>query len=467
MADRRAELVVQAAQALVNAAGAGMITGEPLPIYRAETVAGPRAGALRLYAGLGTGPLYRALAADKAALARQFFGWPFQGDPAVYLDGQALRMEAPWPAELARSVIRLRAVCRQPKGNGRWVLGVNETGRNVIGALSDDTPNWLLGGTTGSGKTVALLSAGLQLSWDPSTRLVLVDGKLGAGLGPLMNLPGVVGPLATDVVAARDALGWVYGELQRRYTVVASEGEEAARRFTRLVVVFDEFQEFTGDAVVAELLRRIVSRGRAAQVHTLLATQHPVKAAFGDDSTIKRNLPGRVALKVLDAKASEVVVGAPLPRADRLQGAGDAYAIGGTIHRTQLVLVDHRDLDEAERQPPMLDAWPAFEPEAVGQEPTVQWAYDGEELAYSLAVAWGKYDGCTGRPTLVDALEDAGLGRPGVSRARRLLRLGRDQLEALGDMGLDLCEVPTPPVVTARAPGPGEIVDVIPLGSGD
>ncbi len=460
MDDERAELLVQTAQGLVQIAGMGVLTkGEPVQVFRVETVAGPRAGAVRLYAGLATGTLFRALASDNAAMARQFIGWHFTGDPSVYLDGRTIRIEAPWPTELAQASVRLRSVCRQPKGDGRWVLGVNEVGQTVVASLSDETPSWLLGGTTGSGKTVALLSAGLQLSWDPSARLVLVDGKMGAGLGPLVNLPGVMGPLVTEVAMAREALGWVHGELQRRYRVIVSDGEKAARRFPRLVVLFDEFQEFTGDAVVAELLRRIVGRGRAARVHCLLATQHPTVKTFGDEA-VKRNLPGRVALKVLDAKASEVIVGAPVPRADRLMGAGDAYAIGNTIHRTQLVLVDERDLDEAERQPTELAEWPGFEPEDVGQEPTVQWRYSGEELAYGLAGAWRG----EGRPRLQRALERAGLGRPGSTRAERLLHLCREQFEVLEELGVGLAEVV--PKVFAESEGtrPGQIIDVPLLG---
>ena len=459
MTDQRADLLNQTAISVMQAAAAGLITREPVQIFSAQPIVGPRAGAICLHAGLATRSLFRALSADNAATARQFFSWHFTGDPSVYLDGPALRMEATWPAELAQNFIRLRAICRQPKGDGRWVLGINEVGQNVIGCLNNNTPNWLLGGTTGSGKTVALLAAGLQLSWDPSIRQVLIDGKMGAGLGPLANLPGVVGPLATDVATARDALGWVHTELKHRYQVIAAEGEQAAQRFPRLVILFDEFQEFTHDVAVDELLRRIVSRGRAARIHTLLATQHPTISAFGKDGSTKRNLPGRIALKVLDAKASEVIVGAPIPRADRLSGAGDAYIIGSSIHRTQLVLVDHRDLDQAERQPPTLETWPEFGPDDIGQEPMVQWSYTGEQLAYGLASAYRGH----GRPRLQDALEKAGMGRPGSTRASRLLRLCREQLEVMEELGLGLTEVPPRPFMESEGAQPGQIIDVVPL----
>ncbi|RLC83851.1 MAG: hypothetical protein DRJ03_15910 [Chloroflexi bacterium] len=455
--DQRADLLNQTAQSLMQAAGAGLITREPIYVFSAQPIVGPRAGALSIHAGLGTGKLCRALSADKAALARQFISWHFTGHPSVYLDGPALRIEAPWPSELAQDSIRLAAVCKQPKGNGRWVLGVNERGQNIIGKLDDETPNWLLGGTTGSGKSVALHNMGLQLSWDVGARQVLIDGKMGAGLGVLANLPGTVGPVATDVITARDALGWVYAQLEERYRAIAAEGEQAAARFPHLVTLFDEFQEFTGDAAVLELLRRIVNRGRAARIHTILATQHPtIPDAFGDDSTIKRNLPGRVALKVLDAKASEVIIGGPVPRADRLAGRGDAYTIGGAINRVQLLLVDHRDLDQAERQPPPLETWPEFEPSAIGQEPTVQWAYTGEQLAYGLKAAHQN----DGRPALQMALEKAGLGRPGSTRAARLLRLCREQLEVLEELGLGLKQVAAKPYMDSPGTHPGQIIDV-------
>ena len=251
----------------------------------------------------------------------------------------------------------------------------------------------------------------------------------------------------------------MHTELKRRYQIIAAEGEQAAQRFPRLVILFDEFQEFTHDGVVDELLRRIVSRGRAARIHTLLATQHPTIAAFGKDSSTKRNLPGRVALKVLDAKASEVIIGAPIPRADRLSGAGDAYTIGRSIHRTQLVLVDHRDLDQAERQPLTLETWPEFGPDDIGQEPMVQWGYTGEELAYSLASAYRGH----GRPRLQDALEKAGMGRPGSTRASRLLRLCREQLEVMEELGLGLTDILPRPFMESEGAQPGQIIDVVPL----
>jgi len=453
MADKQKQAYLnQTAEALIAAAQGGAL-GRPVQVLQAETIAGPRAGAVRLFCGLATGYLYRVLSADDAALARQFVAWPFQGDVQVFLDGRAVRVEAPWPPDLAVKAIRLREIAPHPKGGGRWVVGVDEVGRTVIGGLTDSSPHWLIAGTTGSGKTTALLGAAYQLAQDPKARLVIIDGKGGAGLAPLSHLPGVVGPVAGDAVSARRALAWVHNELRRRYEALADRRGDG---WPLLVVIFDEFQELTGEPAVAELLRRIVLKGRAARVHCLLATQHPTVRMFGEDGgAVKRNLPARLALRVLDAEASRVAVGAPVPRADRLTGAGDGYTITAAVHRVQVALVEARDLDRLPRAEPEIEDWPEVEAEDLGQEVEApRWAYTGAELACGLVAAargWG-------RPRMVEMMADLGLGRPGAERAIRLLQLGREQLEALDSLGVDLTERPT--WRATAAPEPGRIVDL-------
>jgi len=427
--DSKRQILEQWGNLIVRNAHSGALTGKPLFISQVIAISGPRAGALELHAGVESGRLLRVLAADSCAILRQFIPFDFVGEPACYMSGRYVRVEAGWPDSLAEKDIKLSDLGQHPKDGGRWIAGKNELGQTVTLGLNNSSPHWLIAGTTGAGKSYAMRSAVSQLCRDPGNRLVLIDGKFGEGLKPLAHIANLVGPLAKDVDTARQALSWAVGEMRRRYESPNGQG--------RLVVVCDEVQEIAQDALCAELLRRLVTQGRAARVHCILGTQHPVKAMFGDDPTIKRNLPGRLALKVLDAKSSEVAVGAAQPRADYLLGAGDAYAIvPGKVHRAQLAYIPERELGDLPHGEPLLSEWPDYDPGAAGTLPEVKWAYEGGELAVSIIQA---HLG-NGRRKLVEALKEAGFDACEGDRVKRLSKLGRDACDWLKSNGWTLLE---------------------------
>lgn len=423
MSDVRKNLLTQWATSIAQAAQSGALDGgKPITIHSIETVCGPRAGALEIHSGFDTGRLQRVLSAGDCALHRQFVPWRFEGEPSVYLVSRYVRLEAAWPTEMAESNIQLASLGLHPKDGGRWIAGKNETGATVTLSVSDRVPHYLFGGWTGSGKTWALRSALLQLSGDPDNQLVLIDGKFGDGLGCLGHIPGLVGPVAVDVESSRAALAWAVREMRERYGRPDRQG--------RIIVCIDEIQEFTGksgDALITEFIRKLASQGRGAGVHLFIGTQHPVSEVF-TDGTIRRNLPGRVALRTEDAKASQVVIGASMPRADRLLGAGDCYCVTpSACHRAQLAYVPAAELEKMSARDPVLSAWPEADAEAGGTLPDTdapRWEYGGDELAIALVAV--SESAKAGRGALRDRLEGEGLGRPGSDRADRLLALARD-----------------------------------------
>jgi len=412
----RGKLLTEWAGYIAHAAGSGALTGKPVEVQRTVGIVGPRAGALEMLAGLDAGRLLRAFSKNDGATLRQFVPWKFPGDPQIFMSGRYLRLEAAWPTELAETMIRLSDLGSRPKGGGRWIAGKAENGFAVVMGLGNETPHFLVAGSTGSGKSVALRNAILQLAQDKDNNIVLLDGKYGESLGQVAHLCDV-GPVATEGPEMRAALGWAYSEMRQRY--------EAGQHRGRLIVVFDEFQEAVDDPVIVGLLKRLAAQGRAAGVHLILSTQHPSLDAFGDGTT-RRNLTGRLALRVADGDASRVAVGASTPRADALLGAGDCYALApGATHRVQGVYLDKREIDVAGTGTWLFDEWPDYQAEGIGQDlPKSRpgWSYDGPELAVSIVSA---SEG-EGRPAMVKRLDAAGLGKPGAERAIRLLKLGRD-----------------------------------------
>lgn len=429
MQDQRDLLLQRWAGAIDKAARLGALTGDPnkpIVIREIGTIAGPRAGAIEIDAGIHAGLLLRALGRDDGAVMRQFIPWAFVADPAIYLAGRFVRIEAGWPDALARKSISVAQMNTRPNKSGHWLAGMNENGRPVILRLSDAAPHYLIAGTTGAGKTVALRSLIVQLARN-GDRLILIDLKP-EGLIGFDHLPGVLGPLATTIDDARSALAYAVAEMRRRYDTHDTTAP-------LWCVCVDEIQELSADPACVELIRQLTAQGRAARVHVILATQHPVNDALGD-ATIKRNMTGRIALRVSDAKASEVSIGQSTPRADWLLGAGDAYAITpGNIQRTQIAYIPKQEIERAAIALPAINEWPAFVAEAsLPGNGAATWT--GQELAISLGAAYRK----DGRPALIKALAAAGLSQPGGDRARRLLAIGREQLIALRDRGLDVCD---------------------------
>jgi hypothetical protein len=287
----------------------------------------------------------------------------------------------------------------------------------------------------------------VQLAKDNDNRMVLIDAKWGDGLGCLGALPGLVGPVADDPRQARAALAWAAREMRLRYQSGGYQG--------RVIVGIDEVQELEDPASI-ELLRKIVTLGRGAGVHVLVGTQHPTKDAFGDTS-VKRNLTGRVALKVEDGVASNVVIGQAAPRADHLLGSGDAYAVvPGRVRRLQMAYIPQPDLAKYDgRGAYSLEAWPDGDPaDALGRLPDevpedhVSGSDEPAEIGAAIEAALGDH----GRPWLRDRIQDATGSKPGASKARRLLALGRGIYQWLESDGLQVVERGARPVTSKSQP---------------
>lgn len=394
------------------------VLGNQLSIQQTSIVNGPRAGALEIHAGLQSGDLLRTLSADDCAILRQFIPWDFIGEPAAFMSGRSVRIEAGWSADMADDDISLASLGQHPAGGGRWLVGRNERGHVLTAGLSDMTPHWLISGATGSGKTTAIRSMIGQLSNDPDNRLVLIDAKHGASLRHMSNVRGLVGPLADDVTSARAALAWSVTEMANRYS--------GGRDDRRVVVVIDEVQEIANDKLAAESLRKLVIQGRGARVHAIVATQHPVIASLGGP-TVGRNLVGRLALRVSDADASRVALGASNPRADHLLGRGDAYAVSpGATHRTQVAYLDA----EPETAMPDMDEWPDVKTDL----PDNGWPTGDEIGAAILSATRGE-----GRLKFQRSADELGVTVADNNRAVKLLGLARDTLDFMNDHGMAVC----------------------------
>jgi hypothetical protein len=416
----RENLLSEFASIMLRAAYDGKLDGKRLMIdENVVGINGPRSGALEMLAGFDSGRLINALAANDCALARQLIPWNFKLDPSVYMSGRFVRVEAGWPDRLAETDVRVSALRTAlvmdhiMRKSGRWLAGKCEDGRVAVPLLGGDAPHLAVSGVTRSGKTVTLRSMIAQLS-ERHTPMVLIDGKNGDGLRGLDRLPGVIGPLASDVETARGALSWALLEMSKRY-------ENPERDRSLLLVAIDEVQELNKDKAFSQMVERIATQGGAAGLSLVLATQHPSVDNFGGPVT-KRQIGQHIALRVTDADASRVAMGRSEPRADRLLGCGDAWIERGgeECQRVQIAMYDERKIVGMLTDGRMFEEWPEVATEEALPD---KWPGAAELGA---AIVLVQRDASTGKDRYLRALRDE-FDLPGMSndRAVKLLKYAR------------------------------------------
>lgn len=413
-----------------------LTSGKRIKIHAAGVVNGPRAGSLELQVGLQASDLLKSL--DEPTV-KQLIPWKFSGIPVAYIppESRCVRIEAGWPPELSVSDIPFRRLGDHPRGGGTYIVGVNETGRTVTSQFDDSKPTLLVAGHPGSGKSFSIRSIAAQVSgaaWGikSGTKLVLVDGKRGEGLDQVAKLPGVVGPVATDNLNATKAMAWTLAQmndrLDEKFAHLTLAQKEAAGR---IIVIVDEVQEFARDAAFIALLSQISRQGRAAWVHTLVATHHPTVSVLSD-SVLKNVLVGRIGLRVMGYKASEVVFNGPTPRADYLQGKGDSYvAMPSGIQRVQWAYFTEGELARMSGAEHELTEWPDWDGNLSQDR-----RFTGAEIGAAMAHA----EAGGGRDTLKRFLAEQGLQPPGSGRAGELLKVGKEAVAKLKELRYNLCQ---------------------------
>ncbi|MHB8335518.1 MAG: FtsK/SpoIIIE domain-containing protein [Acidimicrobiales bacterium] len=190
-------------------------------------------------------------------------------------------------------------------------LGPNEEG--VMTLLSLIEQNVLGGGAPGSGKSAALSILVAACALDPNVDLWLFDGKL-VELAPWDECArSFVGP---NLELAITALEQLRDEMNSRYRELLVRGlrkvpRDGTMRFQ--VVVIDELALYVAGvdkklaSQFAELLRDLVSRGRAAGVIVVAATQKP--SADVIPSALRDLFAIRWAFRCTTREASDTVLG--------------------------------------------------------------------------------------------------------------------------------------------------------------
>jgi S-DNA-T family DNA segregation ATPase FtsK/SpoIIIE len=235
-------------------------------------------------------------------------------------------------------------------------------------------PHLLIGGTTGSGKSVCInciLMSFLFRFTPEELRLILIDPKQ-VEMQVYNDIPHLVVPVVTDPKKVMLALRWVINEMEKRYRILAKVGVRNIASFNSrvrettpaepepqlelnvtpdagdeeddevpsapirvprdtdivipdrlpyIVVIVDELADLmqTAPADVESAIARLTAKARAAGIHLIVATQTPRREVV--TGVIKTNIPARIAFQVPSGLDSRVIMDEN--GAENLLGRGD------------------------------------------------------------------------------------------------------------------------------------------------
>lgn len=276
-------------------------------------------------------------------------------DLSLALSSESVRIIAPIPgrdvvgietSNVRREKVYLKTLLMEPEFLNPplpLALGKRADDKVLIEDLSR-IPHLLIAGTTGSGKSVFVISfiTGLLFRHTPETlRLLLIDPKQ-VDLSVFKGIPHLLTPPVTHTGKVTACLQWALVEMEKRYRSLACFGVRDLSSFNKLieklslkekeshkifneenpqksyyyekqpliVIVIEEFGDLMADPQfkrsVESSVVRLAQKARASGIHLVLAMQSPRKDII--TGLIKTNIPGRISFKVASGTDSRVIL---------------------------------------------------------------------------------------------------------------------------------------------------------------
>ncbi len=307
-------------------------------------------------------------------------------DLSLALSAESLRIIAPIPgrdvvgietSNSSRQSIYMKDLLESPDFWNPEIklpvaLGKSVTGEAKIIDLRK-LPHLLVAGTTGSGKSVFVMSlvTSLIMRHSPKTlKLIIVDPKQ-VDLAAFHKIPHLLLPPVKETRPAINTLKWLVREMEKRYRSMSQfagksiEGyneavgklskdeilkhEEKIKAFEAepqtalqsyyckplpyIVTVIEEFADLMSvDRVGVEpLVVRLAQMARASGIHLVIAMQSPRREVL--TGLIKTNFPGRISFKVASKVDSTIIL--DQRGAERLLSVGDMLYLAPAISQPQ------------------------------------------------------------------------------------------------------------------------------------
>ncbi|MBC6415238.1 MAG: DNA translocase FtsK 4TM domain-containing protein [Bdellovibrionales bacterium] len=204
-------------------------------------------------------------------------------------------------------------------------------------------PHLLVAGTTGSGKSMFIISfiCSLLFRHTPDNlKFLLIDPKQ-VDLSSFKGIPHLLAPIIHSVSSAIQSLHWAIQEMEKRYRSLAEFKVRDHKSFNQVVtklsqkekdfheqksqeiedtyyfqkiplitIVIEEFGDLMADPTarrpIENAVVRLAQKARASGIHLVLAMQSPRKDVV--TGLIKTNIPGRISFKVASGTDSRIIL---------------------------------------------------------------------------------------------------------------------------------------------------------------
>jgi S-DNA-T family DNA segregation ATPase FtsK/SpoIIIE len=357
-------------------------------------------------------------------------------------------------------------------------IGKDIEGKPIVADLAK-MPHLLIGGSTGSGKSVgvnAMICSILLRAKPEEAKLILVDPKM-VEMGVYEGIPHLWAPVVTDMKEAGRVLKWVVAQMEDRYRRLSlinvksletynqkiaeaggridlgdrtpnprwPERPKELERLPFVVVVIDELADLmmVARSEVEDSIARIAQKARAVGIHLILATQRPsVDVVTG---VIKANLPARLSYRVNTKIDSRTILDSG--GGEQLLGKGDGLFLAPGTARARRIHAPFLTEEETLRLVDWLRSrgrpsynqglMQAMEEDEEGADEGLPGLADGEGDIYGRAVAVVKRErkastsllqrklniGYGRAARLIDRMEEEGLVGPdrGAGKPREVL----------------------------------------------
>ncbi len=292
-----------------------------------------------------------------------------QDDIALALAAPGVRIFAPIPhthyvgievPNQHRENVLLGDVLKEVSGGPlELAIGKDVEGKCIICDLAK-MPHLLIGGTTGSGKSVginAMIMSMIMRATPAEVRFIMIDPKR-VEFAPYDGIPHLYVPVVTEPKEAASALSWGVAEMERRLKLFSQVGVRNISSFNDkvlageiegdvfsnqkknddnsvdednkddkpltmpyIVIIIDELADLMMNVgkEVEFSISRIAQLARAAGIHLIVATQRP--SANVVTGLIKANITNRMAFNVASGLDSRVIL--DTAGAESLIGNGD------------------------------------------------------------------------------------------------------------------------------------------------